>query len=698
MKKLGAAVAAFGVLAALVGVQAGGADQFILAAAALLCGYTTARSERISTFLKIFVAIFSTETILAGLVRLLEVENFWPQSLADYTPAESMALTVAVFSILVFAISHIPVVRQMTRIADLYFDSEARGDARLWPLPRFTARERSVAFAMIVALVLINQAQVGITVRLSFFNRDWFNAIQEKNSAEFWRQLLLVFTPWAFVYVSSGVVEFVVQSLLVIRWRRWLTQHYVSRWLDGHAHYRMMLAGHDADNPDQRISEDVNRFINGGTEGYGYGVYSYSILLISTLSSLVSFAIVLWDLSGNYPIPGTSVHIPGFLFWVAVIYATVGTVVTHLIGRALTGLYFERQRREADFRFSLARLREYAEQVALLQGERAETTTLLRRFAELIVNYLAIVEKRKYLTAFTTFYGQLSPIIPYILTAPFYFLGQIQLGVMTQTARAFSSVEQALTFFITYYTSLAEFKSVLDRLSSFDAAIDAADRATPPPAQESASPDIALAGLELRLPDGRRVVEADLTLRRGEATLLSGPSGSGKSTLFRALAGVWPYRDGVVSTPLGARLMLLPQRPYIPIGSLASAVTYPEQPEAFPRADIEDALRAARLGSFVHRLDEENGWSQRLSGGEQQRVAIARALLAKPDWLFLDEATAALDEELETQIYHMLAERLAQTTLVSIGHRASLRAFHARHLVMEPAGEGVYSPLEKVEA
>jgi len=699
MRKLGVAVAVFAACALLVGAHKNDTEVLLLAAGALICAYTTWRSSEISSFLKIFVSIFSSEVIVFGMVRLIETEDSWPASLKDYTLPESMALTVAVFSVLVFAVSHIRVVKQMTRIADLYFDSTGNTESRLMGVRIFAGRESALAIAMIVLLVLINQGQVGITVRLSFFNRDWFNAIQEKNQAEFWRQLFMVFTPWAFVYIVSAVVEFVMQSMLVIRWRRWLTRHYISHWLGRHAHYRMILEGGQADNPDQRIAEDVNYFIDGGSEAYG--IYSYSILLISTLSSLVSFSIVLWSLSGNYPIPGTSIHLPGLLFWVALLYALIGTLATFLIGRSLNTLFFERQRREADFRFSLARLREYSEQIALLSGEPAEQASLGRRFDGIVANYLALISKRKKLLAFTSGYGQISPIIPYILTAPFYFAGKIQLGVMTQTASAFSRVEGALNFFVTYYTSLASFKAVLDRLTSFGEAIDAADarRETALLASAPAGSPISLDGVLLSLPDGRRIVTAGhLTFAKGESVLLSGPSGSGKSTLFRAIAGLWPYRAGVISAPVGTNVMLLPQRPYIPMGSLRGAIAYPREADAYPADEVKSALEAAQLASFVPRLDEENGWGQRLSGGEQQRVAIARALLEKPDWLFLDEATSALDEQLEAKLYKILHERLPDTTIVSIGHRATLAAFHQRHLVMEPGADGLFTPAEKVLA
>ncbi|WP_442754635.1 ABC transporter ATP-binding protein/permease [Methylocystis sp. JAN1] len=699
MRKLSAAVAAFAVLAALIGAHSKDADLFVLAVASGLCAYTTWRGADMSSFMKIFATIFSTETIVFGFVRLVQAEGAWPQALAIYAPPESMSVTVAVFSIIVYAVSRIPVVLEMTRIADLYFHATDRGEARVWPFPRFSARESAIAIAMIVVLVLINQAQVGISVRLSFFNRDWFNAIQEKNADEFWRQLLYVFTPWAFIYVTTAVVEYVLKSMLTIRWRRWLTEHYVHRWLGAHTHYGMTLAGGDADNPDQRIAEDVNRFIDGGEEGYG--IYSYSILLISTLSSLVSFSFVLWELSGNYALPGTNIHIPGFLFWVALIYASLGTVVTHLIGRSLTRLFFEQQKREADFRFSLARLREYSEQIALLSGEEEEEGSALRRFQRVFANYLAIVRKRKELMGFTAAYGQLSPIIPYLITAPFYFAGKIQLGVMTQTASAFGRVEGALTFFINYYTFLASFKAVLDRLSSFDRTIDAARKQQEETRAISrgGSRDIALRNLSLGLPDGRRIVNVGaLAFEPGRSTLLTGPSGSGKSTLFRAIAGIWPHVSGDIVLPQGASVMLAPQRPYIPMGTLVHAVVYPGNADDYSRADIEEALRAARLSGFVERLDEDNNWGQRLSGGEQQRVAIARALLAKPDWLFLDESTSALDEKLEGEIYAMLRERLPRTTIVSIGHRSTLHDYHDRRIVMEAGSDGLFVPRDKVLA
>ena len=694
MKILSICVAAFGLLALAVAEEFHDLSGGGLGVTALLCALTTWRSTSISSFLKIFVSIFSIETIVFGLCVLAADANAWPAAYAEYTLPVTLPITVAIFSILVYLVAQTKVVRQMTKIADPYFDTDDAGQARIWPFPAFTSFERRIAVAMVVFLVLINQAQVGITVRLSFFNRDWFNAIQNKDAAQFWQLLLLVFTPWAFVYVASTVIEFVVQSMLVIRWRRWLTEFFTSRWLGGHTHYRMSLTGSQADNPDQRISEDVNRFIDGG-ESAGSGIYSYSILLISTLSSLVSFAVVLWVLSTNFTVPGTNLHVPGFLFWIALIYAATGTLITHVIGRSLVLLYYERQHMEADFRFSLARLREYTEQIALLNGERTEETSLRRRFGGIIGNWLALVSRRMKLLAFTQTYGQLSPIIPYIFTAPFYFAGTIALGVMTQTAQAFSRVEGALTFFITYYSSLAAFKSVVDRLTSFDQAIEHAKMlGTKGPTRTAAGVEpVALQDLRIALPDGTRIVATEnLALPQGESALFAGPSGSGKSTLFRAISGIWPYGEGRIRIPEGANVMVVPQKPYIPIGSLRAAITYPAAANTYSDEEICKALVDVRLAGLAEGLDREETWSQRLSGGEQQRIALARALLTRPDWLFLDELTSALDEKLEAELYRILAMRLPSTTIVSIGHRSTLGAFHTRRLDMTAAEGGHFTP------
>ena len=686
MRLLGLAVALFACLSLGLGWKLNDTMLELLGGASFIAAYCCLRSGPVSRFLKIFLALFSVEIIVFGLADFAARFGYWPEALNEARLPPTLALTVAVFAILVYAIHHIPVVMAMTRIADRFFHAEESTVAKFGPF-RAKMLERNLAVGMVVFLVVLNQAQVGFSLRLNFFNRDFFNAIQDKNALEFWRQLLWVFTPWAFILVASLVLEFVITSYLVIRWRRWLTEFYISHWLSGHAHYRMSLAGGAADNPDQRIAEDVARFIDGGGEGgsYGHGVYNYSILLISTLSSLVSYAILLWSLSANFTLPGTDLRVPGLLFWVALAYAATGTLVTHLIGRPLTRIMFARQKVEADFRFSLARLREYSEQVALLGGEKAESVSLRDRFSALIANYMELIDRRKKLTAFTGFYGQVSPIIPYVFSAPFYFAGKITLGTMTQTASAFGHVEGALTFFINYYSSLAGFRAVLERLTSFDAAIEAAQAGNGLTLVEGA-PAPALRGVTIALPNGAPLLQnVDFTVEKGRNLLVVGPSGAGKSTLFRALVGVWPYGAGEADLPAG-KMMLLPQRPYLPMGPLRQATTYPAPAAGFDDSAISAALRDAQLPQLADKLDESDNWGQRLSGGEQQRLAIARALLARPDFLLLDEATAALDEATEAEIYRMLGERLPQTTLVSIGHRASLEAWHKAKAQVTPGG------------
>lgn len=700
MRQLILGVAFFGVLALVRAEYAADWMMGLLGATALIAAAAAFMSPAISSFLQIFAGIFLIETIVFGLTLLADAIGLWPQGYEEYKLPPSLPLTVAIFSILVCVVARIPMVHQMMTIADRYFDTRETGRARIWPLPAFTAAEHRIATAMVIFLVLVNQTQVAILLRISFFNRDWFNAIQNRDAATFWQLLLFVFTPWAMVYVTSQVVEFVVHSMLVVRWRRSLTKHFVARWLDNHVHYRISLVGIQADNPDQRISEDINRFIDGGEDGTttAYGLYSYSILLISTLTTLVSFSIVLWDMSPVFTLPGTDMVLPGFLFWIAMIYAASGTLITHLIGRPLIRIYFQRQQVEADFRFSLARLREYTEQVALLGGEAAEEASLSERFMAVINNFIALVIRRTKLLAFTSVHGQLSPIIPFIFTAPFYFAGKIELGVMTQTAVNFGQVASALTFFITYYMSLAGFKSVVDRLISFDQAVAEAStlegRGPAHVATPANSRQVALDHLGINLPDGRHIIDVEkLVFAGGERVLLSGPSGSGKSTLFRAISGIWPYGQGRVLVPEGANVMVVPQKPYIPIAALRAAVSYPVVPGTYSDDEIRQALTDAHLGSLVGQLDREEVWSQRLSGGEQQRIAIARALLARPDWLFLDELTSAVDEKLEADLYRALGARLPRTTIVSIGHRATLAAFHARHLEMSERA-GVFGPHE----
>jgi putative ATP-binding cassette transporter len=579
---------------------------------------------------------------------------------------------------------------QIWRLAYPYYVTRDVTDVRVWPFPGFRIQERWVAISLAVTVIAIEFAQVAINVRLSYFNRDWFNAIQARDASAFWFLLFTVFCFWAAIFITSAIVQYVLQSYLLIGWRRWLTRQYTGRWLGEHSHYLMQLSGEGSDNPDQRIQEDIDRF----TERTQYLL----LAILSAVSNLVSFSIILWQISADFTVPGTSIKVPGFLVWGALLYSAVATWLTHLIGRKLIRLNFQQQRYEADFRFSLARLREYGEQVALLNGEAAERERVGRRFGKVMENFLAIVSRRKKLLAFTATYSQTNAVIPYILIAPYYFSGQIQLGGLTQTAGAFARVESTMSFFITFYTTLADYKAVVDRLTGFDQSVrnaDALRAARELEVRREPGKEISVRGATLSLPDGRPIVQIDnLVLRPGESTLLVGPSGSGKSTLFRAVSGIWPFGAGRITVPAAASLLLLPQRPYIPVGTLRAAITYPAVEKAYGDEELRAALDHARLTPFVERLEEEALWSQTLSLGEQQRVAVARALLMRPDWLFLDEATAALDEETEEAIYATLAGALPGTTIVSIGHRSTLLAFHERRIEMRRGEDGLFRPSE----
>jgi vitamin B12/bleomycin/antimicrobial peptide transport system ATP-binding/permease protein len=566
----------------------------------------------------------------------------------------------------------------MARLRELLHDT--------WTLirPYWSSEDRWAGRGLLILVIALNLGIVYINVLLNQWNNAFYNALQDKDYAVFWSQLVR-FTWLAGLFIVAAVYQIYLNQMLQIRWRRWLTDRYLNAWLADGAYYRMQLTASETDNPDQRIAEDLRLFVS-ATLTLGIGG-------MRALVTLIAFLGILWGLSGSMTIPvGAGWTIPGYMVWAALLYAIVGTWLTNLIGRPLVRLNFDQQRYEADFRFGLVRFRENAEGIALYRGEADELRSFRERFGEVVGNWWALMRQQKRLTWFTAGYGQVAVIFPFVVAAPRYFRGEMPLGGLMQVASAFGQVQDSLSFIISAYTDIAQWRSVVQRLVGFERALARmrADAASDGVRRTPGSGDaLALDRVDLKLPGGGPLLEgATLDFRPGDSALISGPSGAGKSTLFRAIAGIWPFGTGEISLPRDGRVLFLPQKPYLPIGTLREVVSYPTPPGGFDDDALRDALEAVGLPELTARLGEHAHWALALSPGEQQRIAFARALVQKPAWLFLDEATSALDEASEVRLYTLLRERLPGVTLVSVGHRSTLRPFHARNLVVTPHATG----------
>jgi putative ATP-binding cassette transporter len=557
---------------------------------------------------------------------------------------------------------------------------------RLWRLtrPYWTGEDRWAARGLFAVVLALTIGGVYLEALFNSWNNAFYNALQEKDEATFWTQFG-VFGWLAVLFIANFVATRYFSLWLQIRWRTWLTKRYVDSWLKARVYYRFQVTGAETDNPDQRIAEDVKLFVS--------TTLGLITQLINSVLTLAAFLTILWGLSGDFTTTlfGVEIAIPGYMVWFALVYAVLGTWLTHLVGKPLVPLNYAQQRYEADFRFALVRLRENAEQVALYGGEGRERANFVARFAGVAANWYALMWAGLKLNLFTSLFGQLAIVFPFIVAAPRYFSGAMQLGGLMQTASAFGQVQGALSFFVQAYAQLADWKSVVDRLLDFEAAVAAAEAESKvAPLVEEASKDgsLAIDGVDVGLPGGTTLIAgATARVAPGARILLTGDSGSGKSTLFRVFAGIWPFGRGKVSLPDRAGILFLPQKPYMPIATLREALLYPHDNGA-DDTTLRAVLDDVRLPGLKDRLDEVAHWGQRLSPGEQQRLAVGRALLAKPAFLFLDEATAALDEATEAHVYALLSERLPETAVVSIGHRPGLKAFHTAfwHVTKSPAG------------
>ena len=562
--------------------------------------------------------------------------------------------------------------------------------------PYFSSEERWSAIGLLVAIILLNLVLTELNVEFTYWQREFYNALQDKKFSTFiillfsfeririFPYFIIGFAEYAAIFIVVAVYALYLNQMLQIRWRQWLTRDFTERWLADRAYYNISLAKTGTvgiDNPDQRISQDLASFTT--------STLALGLDLLSNIVTLVSFVTVLYVISGSIKILG--VTIPGYMLWLALIYSVVGTWITHRIGGKLINLNFNQQRVEADFRYSLIRVRDNPEAIALSSGEGDELISLRERFSHVRANWWAIMRRTKLLGFFTNGFSTVSNIFPLAAAAPRYFAGIIQLGDLVQISTVFSQVQGPLSWIVTSYTDLVALRATISRLHGFKEAVTAARAASaagPQLTQEGSA--LTLDNLTLTLPNGQKLLEnANLSLNPGETVILTGASGAGKSTLFRAIAGIWPFGAGHVTRPQGTALFL-PQRPYFPLGSLKRAITYPNNEADFPDETVSDALEAVGLGNLADRLTEAENWSQILSGGEQQRLALTRALITRPDWLFLDEATSALDDPLAARVQTVLKEKLPHTTIVSITHRDSL-ASNQLHLAL--AG-GILAPVK----
>ena len=552
----------------------------------------------------------------------------------------------------------------------------------------FTVKEAWIARGLLAVILGLSVLIVFISKLINDWNARFFNALQNRD-AEAFRAELIYWVVIAVCFIIAVVYRLWLTQYLTIRWRRWLSEVYFRDWLHDRTYYRMELTSRGTDNPEQRIEQDVNSFVT--------DTVRLTLELFLQVLTLATFAVVLWNLSSGFVLPFFGgIVIPGYMMWAAILYAVFGSWAAHKIGGRLAPINFALERYNADFRYRMVRIRENAESIALYRGEVDEERRLRGAFASIYATWWDFMKYTKRLTWLTSFYGQAAAVFPFLVAAPAYFSGQIQLGTLTQTADAFAQVQTALSWFVDNYAGLARLKAVVDRLTSFSEAMAEAKLAAEQSGFETTrqpAPELALQAEQVVLPNGDTLLNnVAMTIRPGDSVLIRGPSGSGKTTLFRVLAGLWPFGRGRVQLPQQARVLFLPQKPYLPVGTLKDALCYPDSPAAHSDVVCLEALAACGLGTLGPRLGEPANWSLTLSGGEQQRLAFARAILYRPDWLFLDEATSALDETAEHQMYALVKSRLPKASVISIAHRPAVQAFHTRQVVIDPASHRVTEP------
>lgn len=557
----------------------------------------------------------------------------------------------------------------------------------VWALTKsyWHSEEKKKAYLLLAAIIALTLGVVFMLVQLNQWYNVFYSALQNYEKDKIFAELFH-FTWLAFIYIILAVYAFYLQQVLVINWRRWLTRAYIDEWLKNKTYYRLQMFGTSTDNPDQRISEDVRLFVE-YTLKFGIGI-------LKAFTTFVSFVVILYELSGplDFTVGGRAVSVPGYLVWTALLYSAAGTWLTYKVGNKLVGLNFIQQKYEADFRFAMMRLRENAESVAFYSGEGHEGGVFKRRFGALLDNFWLIIKKQKQLTWLGSWYSQIAIIFPLVVAMPRFLAREITLGGLMQISSAFGRVQDSLSYFVDMYSSIAEWQAVVERLTGFGLHMRQVKEKNAQKELERRigdKPEIVVQDLTVELPDGGTILRsAGFTLYPGVNVLIKGVSGSGKSTLLRVLSGIWPYVKGEVELPPEDRLMFIPQRPYLPLGTLREALLYPGT-EWRDDAELKQLMEACSIGYLYEKLSEEADWSHVLSIGEQQRLAFVRALIYKPLWLFLDEASSALDEETEARVYGLLGSAAPETTLVSVGHRSTLNNYHQNVLYLDKASQTI---------
>ncbi len=558
----------------------------------------------------------------------------------------------------------------------------------VWNLiaPFWQSEEKGIAYVYLIAIIVLALGMVYLSVLFNDWNREFYNSLENKNFAEFKNQLRQ-FSILAFIFIAAAIYKIYLTQGLEMRWRSWLTSQYMADWLSNQTYYQLEQS-RATDNPDQRIAEDL-KYLTDGT-------LSLSLGLLSSVVTLISFIGILWAVSGplSFQMNHQTWTIQGYMVWFAIGYAAIGSLLVSFIGKSLVKQNFEQQRFEADFRFGLIRLRENSEAIALYRGEKQEQSELGNKFTQIRKNWWAIMKTTKRINVASNFYAQFAVIFPFIVGAPRYFSGAITLGGLMQISSAFGQVQSSLSWFIDAFSQLADWKASINRLAQFHAAIiETKEKQSGFTLVRNNVGAILIEKTILKLPDGAQLnTPFDAMIKPGQKILLAGPSGCGKSTLFRVIANIWPYGEGVIEIPKAMRLLFLPQRSYLPLGSLRACINYPSAENTYKDRAIAHYLELCNLTQLIALLDKEDNWAQRLSPGEQQRLAIVRALLSRPDVLFLDEASSALDAATEKEMYELILAELPEAAIISIAHRPDVAQYHQIYWRFEEDKQSVTMP------